>query len=115
MPVRAWDLRVVVGATARFAPPIQRSQSAPFTRCQRSFSRRRMLSLSFRNAQHCPALVLAPPPQWGIYDGDTWVGTNNHPLLWDENFQTKPAFDSVLSTFQRHAAKLEAQRAAGAQ
>ena len=40
-----------------------------------------------------------------------WVGTNNHPLLWDENWASKPAFDSVLATFQAHAAKLEAQRA----
>lgn len=40
---------------------------------------------------------------WGIYDGDSWVGADNAPLLWDVNWKPKPAYDQVLSTLQRHA------------
>ena len=42
---------------------------------------------------------------WGIYDGDTWVGTDNAPLLYDVNWQPKPAYNAVLATLQAHAAK----------
>jgi endo-1,4-beta-xylanase len=49
---------------------------------------------------------------WGIYDGDTWVGTENAPLLWDTNWNTKPAYDAVLATLQAHAAKRQAEAAA---
>jgi endo-1,4-beta-xylanase len=45
---------------------------------------------------------------WGLYDADTWVGTENAPLLWDTNWQPKPAYYAVLSTLQAHAAKREA-------
>lgn len=41
---------------------------------------------------------------WGLYDGDTWVGTENAPLLWDAKWNTKPAYDAVLATLQAHAA-----------
>jgi len=44
---------------------------------------------------------------WGIYDGDSWVGADNAPLLWDVSWKTKPAYDAVLSTLQRHAAAAE--------
>ena len=41
---------------------------------------------------------------WGVFDGDTWVGSNNRPLLWDEQWQPKPAYNAVLATLQHHAA-----------
>lgn len=41
---------------------------------------------------------------WGLYDGDTWVGTENAPLLWDAKWQPKPAYAAVLATLQQHAA-----------
>ena len=40
---------------------------------------------------------------WGIYDGDTWVGTENAPLLFDANWAPKPAYNAVLATLQAHA------------
>lgn len=40
---------------------------------------------------------------WGIYDGDTWLGENQAPLLWDAQWRAKPAFDAVLATLQAHA------------
>lgn len=46
---------------------------------------------------------------WGIYDGDTWVGTDNAPLLYDANWQPKPAYDAVLATLQAHAARRSAK------
>ncbi|HEY1629527.1 MAG TPA: endo-1,4-beta-xylanase [Tepidisphaeraceae bacterium] len=39
---------------------------------------------------------------WGVDDGSSWlnnfptVGRTNYPLLWDRQFQPKPAFDAVL-------------------
>ena len=45
---------------------------------------------------------------WGVYDGDTWVGTENAPLLFDTNWQPKPAYDAVLATLQAHAASRSA-------
>jgi len=48
---------------------------------------------------------------WGIFDGDTWVGTEKAPLLYDVNWQPKPAYTAVLATLQAHAAKIEAAAA----
>ena len=41
---------------------------------------------------------------WGVNDGQSWLndwpihGRTNYPLLFDRNFQPKPAFNSVIST-----------------
>lgn len=45
---------------------------------------------------------------WGLYDADSWVGEENAPLLWDGQWNAKPAYYAVLSTLQQHAAKREA-------
>jgi endo-1,4-beta-xylanase len=43
---------------------------------------------------------------WGLNDGQSWLndwpirGRTNYPLLFDRNFQPKPAFDSVIATRQ---------------
>ncbi|HEY8472516.1 MAG TPA: endo-1,4-beta-xylanase [Natronosporangium sp.] len=37
---------------------------------------------------------------WGVHDGQSWVDSTfpefDSPLLWDDNFQPKPAFNAVL-------------------
>jgi endo-1,4-beta-xylanase len=36
---------------------------------------------------------------WGVHDGHSWLndrGPRNHPLLFDRQYQPKPAFDAVL-------------------
>lgn len=41
---------------------------------------------------------------WGVHDGQSWLnnfpiaGRVNYPLLFDRNYQPKPAFDSVIKT-----------------
>ena len=38
---------------------------------------------------------------WGVTDADSWLnsgGRVNYPLLFDRNFQSKPAYDAVLKT-----------------
>ena len=41
---------------------------------------------------------------WGVNDGQSWLnnwpirGRTNYPLLFDRNFQPKPAFYSVIAT-----------------
>jgi len=38
---------------------------------------------------------------WGLHDGrDAFWRTSEHPLLWDENLQKKPAYFGVLEAFQ---------------
>lgn len=43
---------------------------------------------------------------WGVNDGQSWLndwpirGRTNYPLLFDRNFQPKPAFDSVIAIKQ---------------
>ena len=43
---------------------------------------------------------------WGVTDGDSWLnnwpigGRTSYPLLFDRNYQPKPAFDAVVSTIQ---------------
>lgn len=32
---------------------------------------------------------------WNVSDRDSWVGVNNHPLLFDENFKKKAVYDIV--------------------
>lgn len=34
---------------------------------------------------------------WGVYDGTSWLRRSS-PLLFDQNYQTKPAFDAVIKT-----------------
>jgi endo-1,4-beta-xylanase len=34
---------------------------------------------------------------WGVYDKYTWLGADKRPLLFDEQYQTKPAYDGVLN------------------
>lgn len=41
---------------------------------------------------------------WGLYDAGSWVGEDNAPLLWDAQWNAKPAFSAVLATLQAHAA-----------
>jgi endo-1,4-beta-xylanase len=44
---------------------------------------------------------------WGVDDGSSWLndwpvkGRTNHPLLWDRNFQPKPALRAVIETLQQ--------------
>jgi endo-1,4-beta-xylanase len=33
---------------------------------------------------------------WGIDDNYSWLGPDSYPLLFDKNYQPKPAYDSVL-------------------
>jgi endo-1,4-beta-xylanase len=37
---------------------------------------------------------------WGVGDGDSWLnrGRKNYPLLFDRNYQPKPAFNAVIAT-----------------
>ncbi|KAK7461363.1 hypothetical protein VKT23_008540 [Stygiomarasmius scandens] len=37
---------------------------------------------------------------WGFSDKYTWLGSNKHPLPWDENFNKKPAYNGVVAGFQ---------------
>jgi endo-1,4-beta-xylanase len=43
---------------------------------------------------------------WGVTDGDTWLnnfpvrGRTNHPMLWDRQYNAKPAFEEVLKVLQ---------------
>ncbi len=44
---------------------------------------------------------------WGIDDGHSWLNTwprkrTNYPLLWDRQYQPKPAFQAVLSAAAQH-------------
>jgi endo-1,4-beta-xylanase len=32
---------------------------------------------------------------WGVYDGLTWIGSDQEPLLFDTNYQPKPAYFAV--------------------
>jgi endo-1,4-beta-xylanase len=44
---------------------------------------------------------------WGVHDGQSWLnnwpvkGRTNYPLLFDRNFQPKPAFYSVIETVKQ--------------
>jgi len=38
---------------------------------------------------------------WGFTDKYTWLSTNQHPLPFDENYNPKPAFESLLTTMQK--------------
>lgn len=44
---------------------------------------------------------------WGTHDGRSWLnnypvkGRTNHPLLFDRQFKSKPAYDSVLAALQK--------------
>jgi endo-1,4-beta-xylanase len=48
---------------------------------------------------------------WGVDDGQSWLngfpvrGRTNHPLLFDRQFQPKPAFYSVIETKTKGTAK----------
>jgi len=35
---------------------------------------------------------------WGFTDKYTWLGTSDHPLPFDENYNPKPAFNTLLQT-----------------
>ncbi len=43
---------------------------------------------------------------WGVTDADTWLndwpvpGRTNHPLLWDRQGRSKPAFDAVIQALR---------------
>ena len=32
---------------------------------------------------------------WNVSDKDSWLGTNNYPLLFDENYKPKQAYTAV--------------------
>jgi len=36
---------------------------------------------------------------WGFTDKFTWLGTNTHPLPFDENYAKKPAYMAILANF----------------
>jgi endo-1,4-beta-xylanase len=44
---------------------------------------------------------------WGVADGESWLngwpipGRTNYPLLFDRNFQPKPAFYSIIATKEK--------------
>ena len=40
---------------------------------------------------------------WGVTDGDSWLnrGRMNYPLLFDRNWQPKPAFDAVIGVVRQ--------------
>lgn len=48
-----------------------------------------------RQVQACKGVTV-----WGIHDGQSWVDSTfpeyDSPLLWDDNFNPKPAFNAVL-------------------
>lgn len=50
--------------------------------------------------QICQTANCAGLTVWGLHDGQSWVDNTfpefDSPLLWDDNFQPKPAFDAVL-------------------
>jgi len=39
---------------------------------------------------------------WGFTDKYTWLGTNQHPLPFDENYQWKPAANTILSVLNAY-------------
>jgi endo-1,4-beta-xylanase len=39
---------------------------------------------------------------WGYTDKYTWLGSDKHPLPFDENYNKKPAFNSLLAALQAH-------------
>lgn len=39
---------------------------------------------------------------WGFTDKYTWMGTQQHPLLFDENFSKKPAYYSLIRTMEQN-------------
>ena len=40
---------------------------------------------------------------WGFTDKHTWIGTQDAPLLYDENYAPKPAYNEVLAVLQAAA------------
>jgi len=43
----------------------------------------------------CTAFVM-----WGFTDKYTWLGSNNQPLIYDANYNPKPAFNTLVSVLQ---------------
>jgi len=39
---------------------------------------------------------------WGFTDAHTWLGSDKHPLPFDEHYQKKAAYNSLLSTLQKY-------------
>jgi len=37
---------------------------------------------------------------WGFTDRYTWLGTDQHPLPWDQNYNAKPAATEILAVLQ---------------
>lgn len=37
---------------------------------------------------------------WGLYDGHTWL-TGKNPLLLDANYNTKPAYNALMTSLGR--------------
>ena len=46
---------------------------------------------------------------WGFTDKYTWRGTNEHPLPFDENFNMKRAYNSMLSLLQGKSEEPESE------
>ncbi|MEM8865198.1 MAG: endo-1,4-beta-xylanase, partial [Planctomycetota bacterium] len=44
---------------------------------------------------------------WGVYDGQSWLGDGKRPLLFDEQYQPKPAYDGVVDALQTVPDKLQ--------
>ena len=46
---------------------------------------------------------------WGFTDKYTWLGTGKHPLPFDEHFNMKQSYNSMLSLLQGKSAEFEAE------
>jgi len=44
---------------------------------------------------------------WGFTDKYTWLGQNQHPLPFDENYAKKPAYQAILNNFTAFASFIE--------
>jgi endo-1,4-beta-xylanase len=58
-----------------------------------------LFSVFLKNADKISRVTL-----WGVYDGTSWLnnwpvpGRTSYPLLFDRNYQPKPAFFAVVKT-----------------
>lgn len=53
-----------------------------------------VLSACLQNRNICKSFQT-----WGFTDKYTWLGSDKHPLPFDENYNKKPAYNAILSNF----------------